>query len=128
MLGTFTRRCQLDREISDLRAHVEEQQAKGAPTRTRYSPEFRRRVADLVRERQTQGLSIRGVARSVGLREATVQRWLQARPTEARLRQVVVEADPIDSNGVGRLVVFAGPLRIEGLDLADLTELVRRLG
>jgi DNA invertase Pin-like site-specific DNA recombinase len=128
MLGTFARRCELDREIAELRAHVERQQAKGAPTRTRYSQEFRQRVLALVRERQAQGLSIRGVARAVGLKETTVQRWLQAGPQNAGLRQVVLEAEPTTSNRFDRLVVFAGPLRIEGLDLASLSELVRRLG
>jgi len=44
MLGTFTRRCPLDKEIAYLRARVDEQRVKGAPTRTRYSAEFRRRV------------------------------------------------------------------------------------
>jgi transposase-like protein len=127
MLGTFARRCQLDRRIAELRSHVEEQRAKGAPTRTRYSREFRRRVLVLVREQQAEGLSIRGVVRAIGLKEKTVQRWLQAGPQKVGLRQVVVAAEPIASNGVGRLVVFAGPLRIEGLDVAELAQLVRGL-
>jgi len=117
----------LDREIAEVRARVDELRAMGAPTRTRYSREFRQRVVELVREQQRQGFSLRGVARAVGLREATLQRWVRdGSAAESGLRRVVVEPLPIGSAGPD-LVVFAGPLRIEGLDVGRLSELVRRL-
>lgn len=118
----------MDEEIAELRAHVEERRAQRAPVRTRYTPEFRQRVLKVVREQQAEGVSLWKTGRSLGLKETTLQRWLQAGSTESGLRRVVVEPEPVGSIGSSRLVVFAGPLRIEGLDVAGLAQLVRGLG
>jgi DNA invertase Pin-like site-specific DNA recombinase len=116
----------MDKEIAELRGHVKAQRAQGAPTRTRYAPEFRQRVLALAREQRAQGASIGSVARSLGLKPTTLHRWLEE-SKEVGLRRVVVEPVEVDSRGPGRLVVFAGPLRIEGLDVAELALLVRGL-
>jgi len=118
----------VDESIASLRARVEELRAQGAPARSRYTPEFRAQVLAVVSEHQARGLSLRGVARAAGLKEWTVMRWLRAqqRP-EASLRRVVVEPESESAAEKRRLVVFAGHLRIEGLALADVVQLVRAI-
>lgn len=117
----------MDEEIAELRAYVEERRAQGAPVRTRYTPEFRQRVLKVVREQQAEGSSLGRVGRLLNLKETTLQRWLEAESMEAGLRRVILEPEPVGSIGPNRLVVFAGPLRIEGLDVAGLAQLVRGL-
>ena len=118
----------MDEVIADLRARVEELRQQGAPPRTRYSPEFRAQVLAVVREHQARGFSLRGVAQAVGLKDSTVARWLQTetRP-EAALRRVVVELEAESQSEAARIVIFAGRLRIEGLGLPDVVQLVRAL-
>ncbi len=78
--------------------------------------------------RRRQGASIVEVASEVGINFRTLARWLGARKT-ARFDRVEVVATPV-TTGVATSIVVHGPrgLRIEGLGLAAIAELVRRVG
>ena len=77
--------------------------------------------------RRRQGASIIEVASEVGMNFRTLARWLGARKS-ARFGRVKVVAAPAAS--AASLIVVHGPrgLRIEGLDLVAVAELVRRVG
>jgi transposase len=78
--------------------------------------------------RRRQGASIVEVASDVGINFRTLARWLGARKT-ARFGRVEVVAAPVTTSAAPSIVVH-GPrgLRIEGLDVAAVAELVRRVG
>jgi hypothetical protein len=78
--------------------------------------------------RRRQGASIVEVASEVGINFRTLARWLGARKT-ARFGRVVVAA-PVTAAAAGATrIVVHGPrgLRIEGLDLVAVAELLRRV-
>jgi len=79
--------------------------------------------------RRRQGASIIEVASEVGINFRTLARWLGARKT-ARFGRVEMIAAPVTTAAAATAVVVHGPrgLRIEGLDLAAVAELVRRVG
>ena len=80
--------------------------------------------------RRRQGASIVEVASEVGINFRTLARWLGARKT-TRFERVAVVAAPITTAvAAGVPIVVHGPrgLRIEGLDVAAVAELVRRVG
>ena len=79
--------------------------------------------------RRRQGASIVEVAAEVGINFRTLARWLGARKTE-RFGRVEVVAAPVRAAAAAVAIVVHGPrgLRIEGLDLAAVAELVRRVG
>jgi hypothetical protein len=80
--------------------------------------------------RRRQGASIVEVASEVGINFRTLARWLGARKA-ARFKRVDVVAAPVPTAAaVAASIVVHGPrgLRIEGLDLASVAELVRRVG
>ena len=90
-------------------------------------PELRRRAQAYVARRAAEGASQRELARALGLSGATIRSWCRARRAPTFHAVTVVDA-PKRGEG-GRLsVVTRGGLRIEGLDVASVCELVERLG
>jgi len=79
--------------------------------------------------RRRQGASIVEVASEVGINFRTLSRWLGERKTSRFGRVEVVAAPPTTAAGAPTIVVH-GPrgLRIEGLDVTAVAELVRRVG
>lgn len=95
-----------------------------------YPPELRRDIESYLRDRLGAGGSPHGVAREIGVSQTSLQRWrLQARrdPGLPHLRPVSVLPAPPTLTGA---ISVSGPrgLRIEGLDLDAVAELIRRLG
>ena len=118
----------MDRELAFLRSRVEAERSRGAGTGTRYPAELRRRIVDFVQHQQATGLSVGRATRLLGLNELTVRGWLERGQEKSGFRRVEVASADRLLPGAQGLVVFAGPLRIEGLGLPDLVELVRALG
>jgi transposase len=79
--------------------------------------------------RRRQGASIVEVASEVGINFRTLGRWLGERKA-GRFGRVEVVATATSAAAAARTIVVHGPrgLRIEGLDLAAVAELVRRVG
>ncbi len=99
----------------------------------KYAAEIRERVLAYARRRRAEGGGIKSIAAELGLPWQTLDYWLHGRKPEARsekvpLLPVTLEAEVIKRTGEATLVVH-GPrgLRIEGLDIEDLADLVRRL-
>jgi transposase len=90
----------------------------------RYPAELRRRGAAYLRARQAAGARLSVVLRELGVRRETLARWSKP-AAEARPRFVPVAV--VEAPG-GRVVVH-GPagVRVEGLDVAGVAELLRRL-
>ena len=80
--------------------------------------------------RRRQGASIVEVASEVGINFRTLARWLGARKTGRFGRIEVVAAPVATTPAVAATLIVHGPrgLRIEGLDLIAVAELVRRVG
>src|SRR3954466_1058912 len=78
--------------------------------------------------RRRQGASIVEVASEVGINFRTLARWLGARKTGRCGRVEVVAAPVATAPAVAPTIVVHGPrgLRIEGLDLIAVAELLRR--
>ena len=100
-----------------------------------YPETLRREAVAYVETRCREGASRDAAARELGVSTVSVARWSAhlARSEEGGFRQVVVMSPctvmPQVPGERGQLVVF-GPhgMRIEGLDMAGVAELWRRLG
>ena len=80
--------------------------------------------------RRRQGASIVDVASEVGMNFRTLARWLGERKAARFGRVKVVAAPAASAAGAAPMIIVHGPrgLRIEGLDLVAVAELVRRVG
>lgn len=79
--------------------------------------------------RRRQGTTVRAIADELGMSWQTLSRWTGGRTSGQRFERVeVVAAAPAEASS--RTLVVHGPrgLRIEGLDLDGVAELVRRVG
>ncbi len=108
----------------ELRRAVE--QAGGCGRGKRFPDELKQRMLSYMGARRSAGAKLREIADEVGISWRTVSRWLLHR-----------RVDRVDFNAVHvaaeqRLadIVVRGPhgIRVEGLGLDDLAELIRRLG
>ena len=94
----------------------------------RYPAELRRRGAEYLRARQAAGAPLSAILRELGVRRETLAGWAAPAEAEAkaetrpRFVPVSVVAEP------PRIVVHGpGGVRIEGLDVAGVADLLRRL-
>jgi transposase len=107
-------------------ALVRGKQGAGRP----YAESARREVVALLVRRRREGVGVAGVAAEIGLSATTLRKWQQghASPsvTTSPFREVAIVAD----TPALRTAVVHGPcgLRIEGLTVTEIAELVRRLG
>ena len=78
--------------------------------------------------RRRQGAKLVEVAAELGMKSYTLARWLGEKKPSASFERVEVVAAA--SPAAERRLVVHGPhgLRIEGLELVDVAELVRRVG
>jgi AraC-like DNA-binding protein len=94
----------------------------------RYSRELHDQAVRYAKSRMHDGSSLDSVARDLGLKPQTLSRWLEEKGGKARLRPVEV-APPDSTSGRGPAVLITpGGLRVEGLDLESLAQLLQRLG
>jgi len=90
----------------------------------RYPPDLRRRGAEYLRARQAAGAPLSAVVRELGVRRETLAGW--AAPAEAETSPRFVPVSVIEEPS--RIVVRGpGGVRIEGLDVAGVADLLRRL-
>lgn len=113
----------IEREAAAFREAVRRAGRRG-PGR-RYPADVRRRGAAYLRARQTAGVPLSAVVRELGVRRETLAGWgspAEAEPTPRFVPVAVVDAP------AGRIVVHGpGGVRVEGLDVAGLADLLRRL-
>jgi transposase-like protein len=77
--------------------------------------------------REEDGLPLDLIAERLGVSQATVVRWLARRSQEAGFVQVEVVANVPEPAPVVPVLLAPGGYRVEGLDVAGLAELLRRL-
>ncbi len=100
----------------------------------RYPETLRLEAVSIARQAIAQGESTGWIARRLGIRPATLSRWLASSPeTQEGLRPVeLIEPtrERVDSaRTTGRLVLFtAGGHRIEGLAVDEMAYLLEALG
>jgi hypothetical protein len=95
----------------------------------RYPVALRRQVLAYVATRRAQGTTLRAASREVDMSWRTVEHWLHdGKDPKAVLRPVTVTSS-VAVERVASIVVH-GPhgLRIEGLDVRQIAELLARLG
>jgi transposase len=78
--------------------------------------------------RRRQGAKLVEVAGELGMRNQALSRWLGEKRAAKRFDRVEVMAAPTMSAAPALVVHGPRGLRIEGLDVAALAELVRRVG
>lgn len=102
----------------------------GRPGRgARYPEDVRQEAIALARMGMLAGKSLGSVAEELGLRPATLTRWLGRGGAGEPLRPVEVQREEEEPGQASSLVVVTpSGWRIEGLRLVDLAELLRALG
>jgi hypothetical protein len=91
----------------------------------RYPEELRRRGAAYLRARQAAGAPLSAILRELGVRRETLAGW--AAPAAGKTRPRFVPVTVMEAPA-GRIVVHGpGGVRVEGLDLAGVADLLRRL-
>lgn len=113
----------IEREAAAFREAVRRAGKRGPGKR--YPAELQRRGAEYLRVRRAAGAPLSAVLRELGMRRETLAGWgAPPAPKETpRFVPVTVVETP-----AGRLVVHGpGGVRVEGLDLAGVAELLRRL-
>ncbi len=113
----------MEREVAAFREAVKRSGRRG-PGR-RYPADVRRRGAAYLRARQAAGAPLSAVVRELGVRREMLVGW--AAPLEAEPAPRFVPVAVIDAPA-GRIVVHGpGGVRVEGLDVPALADLLRRL-
>lgn len=92
--------------------------------RGRYPAVLREAVLEYASRAKKQGRSGRAVAVELGVSEQTMSNWRTAAGKRGSLAPVTVVAQPEPAS---QLVVECGPLRVRGLDIGSLADLLRRL-
>lgn len=92
---------------------------------TRYPEALREKAVQYLRVRQGAGGPVSVIAVELGVGSGTLLRWAKAAAKAPAFLPVKVTAAPTDS----RVVVYSSNgLRIEGLDVAALADLLRQIG
>jgi transposase-like protein len=121
-----------DRKLERLRRDLDEGSRR--EKRRRYPLKLRERAVDYARDARARGMSDAEIARVLGVNRHTFVKWeRQLGEIGGSFRAVeLVEEQPPKVHGtrdaIGGVVVTIGSMRIEGLDLEGLAELVRRVG
>jgi transposase-like protein len=115
--------------IREIRNQVRAHCRSRASTTVRYPASVREAAVAVAREGRRAGRSIGRTARQLGLSPGTLLLWMR-RGGAGRLRRVEVLASPraVRDGGATRpVLVTPQGFRVEGLDTAELTALLRAL-
>lgn len=93
--------------------------------RGKYSKGLREAVVAYAAEQRAHGVGREKVAAELGMSVATLGYWCTPPKTKSALAPVTIVSEPASAR---EIVVAYGSLRVHGLDLAQVAELVRRLG
>lgn len=109
-------------EESDLKRRLAKAKASG---RHVYPRALREAVVKHATQRRAERVSRERIARELGMSPATLDYWCApARRGRGELTPVTIVARPEPAREV---IVEVGPLRVRGLDVTTLAELLRRL-
>jgi transposase-like protein len=105
---------------AELKRQLTRAQATG---RRRYPSVLRDAVLDYASRAKRQGRSHAKVAAELGMSVQTLQYWRATARRRPGLTPVAIVAEPVREREV---VIECGALRVRGLDLAGVAELLRR--
>ena len=108
-------------ETNELKKRLAAARATG---RGSYPPALREKVVAYAAERSAQRVSRDRVAAELGMSVATLSYWCAPARHTGSLAPVTVIAEPVLTQ---ELVVECGALRIRGLDVGSVAELLKRL-
>src|SRR2546426_8986218 len=117
-------------EARRIRTAVQRQQELRTGPATRYPKQLRRQALAYASRRRAAGHSLKSIARGLGLRPQLLFYW-QKKASSNRLRRVKIapvqdtRATPVETGPV--VLVTPRGLRVEGLDVNRLAELLRAL-
>lgn len=122
----------LEQMAAEIRSEATSCLEKSGGTRWRYSEEFRAKVVAFTRERVAAGAKVSEVAGELGLNGWTVAKWWWKRekstaPSSAPSPFHSVKLVAMKAETKSPTVMGPRGLRIEGLSLSDIAELVRAL-
>jgi DNA invertase Pin-like site-specific DNA recombinase len=109
-------------ELSKLRQQLENKR----DSRGRVPPAIKREALLIIERARQNGMSYRAISKQIGVNNHTLRYWRETSKTKSVIKAVRI-AEP---NAKPKSeVVLVGPrgLRIEGLNLSDLAELLVRL-
>jgi transposase-like protein len=106
---------------AELKRELAKAQAGG---RGRYPAVLREAVLDYASRAKRQGKSHAKVAAELGMSVQTLQYWRANAHRRPGLTPVTIVAERVPER---ELVIECGPLRVRGLDLASVAELLKRL-
>lgn len=110
--------------VETLRAGIAE--SRDAMGRARINAELRAAVVEYTLERRKSGLGLTDVAKELGVPKSSLSGWCRLQKKTASKRKRMVRVKVADRRG-GISVHGPGGLRIEGLRLSELAELIRHL-
>ena len=113
----------MDREVVAFRRAAARENRDRREGGRRYSTTLQQRAVAYWTARDRAGDGLQDVAMALGLPRQTLQRWTRA----ARFHAIAVTSDPPPSATAPVLVISDGSLRVEGLDLEGIVQLVARL-
>ena len=116
---------EIEKAAAEFRAAVRRAGPRGAGRR--YPPALRRMAAEYFRRRRASGAAVEAISRELGVKRHTLVEWAAAPQvaTAPRFVPVSVVADEPAMSGI--VVRGPGGVWVEGLDLAGVAELLRRL-
>ena len=117
-----------------LRSQARQFENRRKPTGTRYSPAFRAEVVTHAHAEVRKGVAVARIACDLGLRPKTLTLWMRRMPA-SKLRAVRVEHDPRPGPMPAAeaiperraVIVTPSGVRVEGLDLDGIVQLMRSL-
>ena len=131
----------MSKQVRAIRDQIQRVARSGEPRTRRYPEALRRSTVTYARERVDAGATVESVAHALGLAGQTLSYWLRSvEPDPATdppaMRAVsVVPAPRHDEeppapplSPASPVVITPQGLRIEGLDVAGISDLLRRLG
>lgn len=112
-------------QVRQLREALETAERTGAGRP--YPPALRRAVVMHHREREREGASVRQVAEELGVSGASLVRWSRTEQEGSHgFRAIELVAEPV-RRASGAVVHGPCGLRVEGLTVAEIAELLERL-
>jgi transposase-like protein len=118
----------VEKRAEEFRESVKRLGARGRTTP--YPAELRGEAVEYARERRGQGATWSLIAQELGLGIDSLTRWVElagGHGDAQRFRRVAVKANETPA-AVGALVLHGpGGVRVEGLDVGTVAELLRRL-
>ena len=106
---------------AELKRELSRAKATG---RGRYPSVLREAVLDYMSRAKRRGKSHAKVATELGMSVQTLQYWRAAARRRPGLTPVAIVPEPVSAR---ELIIECGALRVRGLDLASVAELLKRL-